>query len=111
MALDICENVKPEVRNRYESLCSDPKAAAEESDVSMCAATLPHFYQRVEESVYQNHMKPLSQSRGTKMPDSSLEEPFPCKGRSGTLMGLKKPILAGDEIWNIDLDAENRCHF
>ena len=75
---EICENVEPELRNRYGSLCSDPKAAAGKSVVSMCVATLPRFYQRVEGSVYLNHMKRLSQSRGEKMPDSSLEEPLPC---------------------------------
>ncbi len=84
----------------------DPKAAADESDVSGYAATLPRFYHRVEGSVYLNHMKPLRQSRGAKMPDSSFEEPLPCLRRSDTLAGLTKPILAGDEIWDIDLDAE-----
>lgn len=78
MAFENCENVEPEFRNNCESLCSDPKAAAEESDVPVCAATLPRFYQRVERSVYLNHMRPLRQSRGAKMPDSSLEEPLPC---------------------------------
>ncbi len=39
MALDICQNVEPELRNRYESLCSDPRAAAEESDASRCDKT------------------------------------------------------------------------
>ena len=78
MALENWENVEPKLRDRYASLCSDPKATAKKFDATLCAAPLPRAYHWVDGSVYLNHMKLVRQSRGAKMPDSSFEEPLPC---------------------------------
>jgi len=106
MALENWENVEPKLRDRYASLCSDPKATAKKFDATLCAAPLPRAYHWVDGSVYLNHMKLVRQSRGAKMPDSFLEEPLVYQGGSDILIGAREPILADDESWGIDLEAE-----
>lgn len=79
---------------------SEPFVAAE------CAAPLPRAYHWADGSVYLNHMELVRKARGAEMPESLYGDPLMYQGGSDILLGPCDDILAGDEDWGIDLEAE-----
>ncbi|MEK9683651.1 MAG: fumarylacetoacetate hydrolase family protein [Rhodospirillaceae bacterium] len=105
-ALENWQSLEPLLRERSDNLTANKIDNLQPFDPAACAAPLPRAYHWVDGSVYLNHMKLVRQARGAEMPDSFLEEPLVYQGGSDFLLGPRDPILARDEAWGIDLEAE-----
>lgn len=75
-------------------------------DASQCMAPLPRAYQWVDGSAYLNHVELVRKARGADMPASLYSEPLMYQGASDDMLGPRDSILAADEDWGIDFEAE-----
>ena len=75
-------------------------------DPEACAAPLPRAYQWADGSAYVNHVELVRKARGAEMPESFWTDPLMYQGGSDHLLGPRDPILAADEAWGIDFEAE-----
>ncbi len=71
-----------------------------------CAAPLPRAYQWADGSAYVNHVELVRTARGAEMPESFWTDPLMYQGGSDHMLGPRDPILAADEAWGIDFEAE-----
>ncbi len=71
-----------------------------------CAAPLPRAYQWADGSAYVNHVELVRRARGAEMPESFWTDPLMYQGGSDMFLGPEDPILAADEAWGIDFEAE-----
>ena len=105
-ALDNWAGVSPRLTERAASLNAGTAADASPFNPALCAAPLPRCYHWADGSVYLNHMELVRQARGATMPESFLTDPLMYQGGSDSLIGAMDDILAEDEDWGIDLEAE-----
>ena len=105
-ALDDWAALSPRLEDRAEQLNAGSAADASPFDPALCAAPLPRCYHWADGSVYLNHMELVRQARGATMPESFLTDPLMYQGGSDSLIGAMDDILAEDEDWGIDLEAE-----
>ncbi len=82
------------------------EAKSEPFDPAACAAPLPRAFHWADGSVYLNHMELVRKARGAEMPESLYADPLMYQGGSDILLGAHDDIVAGDEDWGIDLEAE-----
>jgi len=85
---------------------SRPRGLATGFDPRACAAPLPRAYQWADGSAYVNHVELVRRARGVPMPESFWHDPLMYQGGSDALLGPCDPILAADEAWGIDFEAE-----
>lgn len=71
-----------------------------------CMAPLPRAYQWADGSAYMRHVQLVRQARGAEMPRDFWEEPLIYQGGSDSFLGPVDPIVAEDEAWGIDFEAE-----
>ncbi|HWU26034.1 MAG TPA: fumarylacetoacetate hydrolase family protein [Rhizomicrobium sp.] len=71
-----------------------------------CAAPLPRAYQWADASAYLTHVERVRKARGADVPPSFWTDPLLYQGGSDSLIGPHDPILARDELWGIDFEAE-----
>jgi len=98
-----------EIAPRLERIAADLESGESRSepfDPGACAAPLPRAYHWADGSVYLNHMELVRKARGAEMPESLYTDPLMYQGGSDILLGPCDDILAGDEDWGIDLEAE-----
>jgi fumarylacetoacetate (FAA) hydrolase len=81
-------------------------ADAFDFDPNRCASPLPRAYQWADGSAYVNHVELVRKARGAEMPPSFWTDPLMYQGGSDTFLGPCDPILAQNEDWGIDLEAE-----
>ncbi len=105
-ALDDWATLSPKLADRAAALNAGAAADASPFDPVLCAAALPRCYHWADGSVYLNHMELVRQARGATMPESFLSDPLMYQGGSDSLIGAMDDILAEDEDWGIDLEAE-----
>jgi fumarylacetoacetate (FAA) hydrolase len=67
---------------------------------------LPRAYQWADGSAYVTHVELVRKARGAEMPPSFWTDPLMYQGGSDSFIGPCDPILAGDEAWGIDFEAE-----
>jgi fumarylacetoacetate (FAA) hydrolase len=67
---------------------------------------LPRSFQFLDGSVYLYHAELLRQARGETLPPNFLVDPMMYQGLSDNFLGPCDDILAGDEAWGIDFEAE-----
>ena len=104
-ALDDWTLREPELRRRYEAL----EAGEVESavfDPAACDAPLPRGYHWADGSAYVTHVELVRKARGAELPQSFWEDPLIYMGASDAYIGARDPILAQDEAWGIDFEAE-----
>jgi fumarylacetoacetate (FAA) hydrolase len=75
-------------------------------DPEACAAPLPRAYQWADGSAYVTHVELVRKARGAEMPPSFWTDPLMYQGGSDGFIGPCDPILAADEAWGIDFEAE-----
>lgn len=105
VALDDWDKAAPQLKARYEQL----NAGTIEGfafDESACASPLPRAYAWMDGSAYLNHVELVRKARGAKVPDSFYSDPLMYQGGSDTFIGPRDPILAADEAYGIDMEAE-----
>lgn len=81
-------------------------AEGEPFDSARCAAPLPRAYQFADGSAYLNHVELVRRARGAEMPPSFHTDPLMYQGMSDGFLGPRCDILAADESWGIDFEAE-----
>jgi fumarylacetoacetate (FAA) hydrolase len=69
-------------------------------------APLPRAFQWADGSSYVNHVELVRRARGAEMPPEFWTDPLMYQGGSDGFIGPRDPILAGDEAWGIDFEAE-----
>src|SRR5690348_13395477 len=104
-ALDDWEKVEPRLRDLAEQLehGSVPSFRFHEHD---CASPLPRAYQWADGSAYVNHVDLVRKARGAEMPASFWTDPLMYQGGSDSFIGPRDSIVAADEGWGIDFEAE-----
>ncbi len=101
-ALDNWELYGPQLAD----LASQLEFSGERFDPEQCAAPLPRAYQWADGSAYVNHVELVRKARGAEMPESFWTDPLMYQGGSDSFLGPRDPILAADEAWGIDFEAE-----
>lgn len=71
-----------------------------------CASPLPRAYQWADGSAYVNHVELVRKARGAELPENFWTDPLMYQGGSDTFLGPCDPILARDEAFGIDFEAE-----
>jgi fumarylacetoacetate (FAA) hydrolase len=70
------------------------------------ASPLPRAYQWADGSAYLYHAELVRKARKAEMPQSLYSDPLMYQGGSDSFIGPRDDILAADEAWGIDLEAE-----
>ncbi len=101
-ALDDWDLYAPEL----EKLAKDLEFSGSDFDPERCASPLPRAFQWADGSAYVNHVELVRKARGAEMPESFWTDPLMYQGGSDSFLGPRDPILAADEAWGIDFEAE-----
>ncbi len=101
-ALDDWDNAAPGL----EELAGRVDTEGEAFDPAACSAPLPRAYQWADGSAYVNHVELVRKARGAEMPESFWTDPLMYQGGSDAFIGPHDPVLAADEAWGIDFEAE-----
>ena len=104
-ALDDWERCEPLLRGLAESLDhgSIPRVRFHEHDAE---SPLPRAYQWADGSAYVNHIELVRKARNAEMPPELWTDPLMYQGGSDSFAGPRDPVLACDEAWGIDFEAE-----
>jgi len=102
-ALDHWQVAAPRLSDVYERL---NEGGGKPLDLRACASPLPRAYQWADGSAYVTHVELVRKARGAEMPQSFWTEPLIYQGGSDAFAGPMDPILAADEAYGIDFEAE-----
>lgn len=105
-ALDDWERHAPDLAAIAGELNAGGREGAVPFDPAACAAPLPRAYQWADGSAYLNHMELVRKARGAEMPESFLSDPLMYQGGSDIMLGACDDIVAADEGFGIDFEAE-----
>jgi fumarylacetoacetate (FAA) hydrolase len=105
-AMDTWADTAPRLMRVYERLNDNRAHGSEPFDPEQCASPLPRAYQWADGSAYVNHVELVRKARGAEMPASFWSDPLMYQGGSDSFAGPTDPILAADEAWGIDFEAE-----
>jgi fumarylacetoacetate (FAA) hydrolase len=92
--------------NTYEQLNAGAIPEAFSFDADLVASPLPRAYQWLDGSSYLHHAELLRRMRNAEMPPSLYEDPLMYQGGSDSFAAPHDPIIAADEAWGIDFEAE-----
>jgi len=104
-ALESWAELSPELANRYQAL-NDNSISSQAIIFEKLAAPLPRAYQWLDGSAYLPHVERVRKARGAEVPESFYDDPLMYQGGSDFMLGPRDPIVAADEAWGIDLEAE-----
>ncbi|HUO97254.1 MAG TPA: fumarylacetoacetate hydrolase family protein [Rhizomicrobium sp.] len=105
-ALDRWRDTEARLREIYEHLNEGATEGVIAFDARECSAPLPRAYQWADGSAYVTHVELVRRARGAEMPKSFWTDPLMYQGGSDAMIGPTDPILAADEAWGIDFEAE-----
>ncbi len=105
-ALDDWHDLGSELASIYRLLNAGQLPDVFPLDPRALAAPLPRAYQWADGSAYVTHVELVRKSRGAAMPESFWTDPLIYQGGSDGFLGPHDPILAADEAWGIDFEAE-----
>lgn len=105
-ALDHWHAQAPRLERLYDYLNRGEANDAKPFDPKACASPLPRAYQWADGSAYVTHVELVRKARGAEMPPSFWTDPLMYQGGSDGFIGPTDPILAADEAWGIDFEAE-----
>ena len=104
-ALENWAELAPELDERYQAL-NDNSISSQAIIFEKLAAPLPRSYQWLDGSAYLPHVERVRKARGAEVPESFYDDPLMYQGGSDFMLGPRDPIVAADEAWGIDLEAE-----
>ncbi|GAB5458363.1 MAG: fumarylacetoacetate hydrolase family protein [Henriciella sp.] len=104
-ALDDWANVAPKLRLLADQV-EDKAIQTEYFHQEACHSPLPRAYQWLDGSAYLNHVELVRKARNAKVPESFYSDPLMYQGGSDTFIGPRDPIVARDEAYGIDMEAE-----
>jgi fumarylacetoacetate (FAA) hydrolase len=104
-ALDDWPRISPHLEDTYAALNADPSmgSALEPGEL---AAPLPRAYQWLDASAYLSHLERARRARGAELPPHMRSEPLMYQGGSDCPLGPRDAIVAADEAWGVDFEAE-----
>lgn len=105
-ALDHWHEVAPRLARIYDLLNEGPVDGEKPFGAHDAMAPLPRAFQWADGSAYVTHVELVRKARGAEMPPSFWTDPLMYQGGSDSFIGPTDPILAADEAWGIDLEAE-----
>ena len=105
-AMDHWHEAAPRLMRVYDLMNEGPVAGEKPFDPKDCASPLPRAYQWADGSAYVTHVELVRKARGAEMPPSFWTDPLMYQGGSDSFIGPCDPILAADEAWGIDFEAE-----
>jgi fumarylacetoacetate (FAA) hydrolase len=105
-ALDDWHHAAPQLMRVYELLNAGEAEGAKAFAPHDCASPLPRAYQWADGSAYVTHVELVRKARGAEMPPSFWTDPLMYQGGSDSFIGPCDSILAADEEWGIDFEAE-----
>ncbi len=105
-ALDDWDVCAPQLAEVYTALNNHAARHALPFDPALCHSPLPRAYQWADGSAYVNHVELVRKARGADMPPEFWTDPLMYQGGSDSFVGPADPILARDEAWGIDFEAE-----
>ena len=108
-ALDDWDAAAPQLAARYELLNAGQKIGEHDSfafDQAACASPLPRSFAWMDGSAYLNHVELVRKARGAEVPESFYTDPLMYQGGSDTFIGPRDAIIAADEAYGIDMEAE-----
>jgi fumarylacetoacetate (FAA) hydrolase len=105
-ALDDWEACAAALRAVADRLAEGQMQGAMPFDQAAAASPLPRAYQWADGSAYLHHAELVRRARKAEMPQSLYADPLMYQGGSDSFIGPRDDILAADETWGIDLEAE-----
>lgn len=105
-ALDNWSDARPGLERLYQLLNEGDAPGAVAFDPRNCASPLPRAFQWADGSAYVTHVELVRRARGAEMPPSFWTDPLMYQGGSDSFLGPTEAILAADESWGIDFEAE-----
>jgi fumarylacetoacetate (FAA) hydrolase len=105
-AMDDWPSAATQLGCTYDLLNENKAGGARPFDPAKCASPLPRAYQWADGSAYVTHVELVRKARGAEMPASFWTDPLMYQGGSDSFIGPCDPILAADEAWGIDFEAE-----
>src|SRR6201992_2875240 len=105
-AMEAWTDTAPRLGRVYDLLNEGPVDGEKPFRPTECAAPLPRAYQWADGSAYVTHVELVRKARGAEMPPSFWTDPLMYQGGSDSFIGPRDPILAADETWGIDFEAE-----
>lgn len=105
-ALDEWERASPRLQELSDALNVGRAVGTFAFDPRQCASPLPRAFQWADGSAYVTHVELVRKARGAEMPPSFWTDPLMYQGGSDSFIGPHDDILAGDEAWGIDFEAE-----
>ena len=104
-ALDDWSRIAPSLEKIYAALNADASMGST-LDVGELAAPLPRAYQWLDASAYLSHLERVRRARGADLPPHMRSDPLMYQGGSDCSLGPRDPIIAVDEAWGVDFEAE-----
>lgn len=105
-ALDDWAAVAPKLKAVSQALEAGRADGAFAFDPKEAHSPLPRAYQWADGSAYVTHVELVRKARGAEMPPSFWTDPLMYQGGSDSFIGPMDDILAADEAWGIDFEAE-----
>ncbi|MEJ0026790.1 MAG: fumarylacetoacetate hydrolase family protein [Rhizomicrobium sp.] len=105
-ALDGWSEIAPQLEEVYALLNSREADGSHPFEAKNCVSPLPRAYQWADGSAYVTHVELVRKARGAQMPPSFWTDPLMYQGGSDSFIAPTDPILAADEAWGIDFEAE-----
>lgn len=105
-ALDDWDGAKSLLQKTYDALNVGAADWAMKFDETQMHSPLPRAYQWADGSAYVRHVELVRKARGADMPESFWSDPLMYQGGSDAFIGPRDDILAADEDWGIDFEAE-----
>ena len=105
-ALDNWDEVVAALELVYDMLNNGHARHAISFDPRHCHSPLPRAYQWADGSAYINHVELVRKARGAELPPEFHVDPLMYQGGSDSFVGPRDPVLASDEAWGIDFEAE-----
>jgi len=105
-AIENWDAVSAKLADVYQRLNEGAVEGAFDVDSDNLAAPLPRAYQWADGSAYVNHVELVRKARGAVLPETFWSDPLMYQGGSDGFIGPTDDILAADEAWGIDFEAE-----
>jgi fumarylacetoacetate (FAA) hydrolase len=105
-AIDAWHDTAPRLMRVFDLLNEGKADGARPFHEEQCASPLPRAYQWADGSAYVTHVELVRKARGAEMPPSFWTDPLMYQGGSDSFVGSHDPIVAHDEAWGIDFEAE-----
>ncbi len=105
-AIENWSHYEPQLTQVYQQLNACELRDVFTFDAALMNSPLPRAYQWADASAYVNHVELVRKARGAEMPANFWTDPLMYQGGSDVFLGPMDPIIALDESFGIDFEAE-----